>query len=130
MSSKHIVHGELHGSTGSVQTVLFYLAGLKVARTIAANEQLHIDSVHVVAVGAGDVQVFFDDVQGGPSSSSSGIGTIDGGEMIMRGTGAANAVMVQTFPTPRVGFKGATVKVIAPNAVVDVILTGWIEQVL
>ena len=112
------IHGILHSTNASGGVAIpIYADGSLTARTIAADEILHITAYEIYAVATGDAHLFI------------GVdGTIGTGETVARGTVATNTRLAGTRdPAVSMG-KGLTAWLIAANGVVDVTFTGYITK--
>jgi hypothetical protein len=113
------VHGELHSADASGKVaVTLYEAGSNTARTLGSTEYLDVDSIEIITATGGDAYVYLGTVAAG----------LVAGQVVIRGTFAANSGLSMSFDTPRSGAVGKIPVCVAPAGVVDVVLTGRIRK--
>lgn len=120
------VHGELHGTTGTVAEITLYSVvgthGTAGTAGISSSQRLVVTSLCVTCDAAGDCAVFFD----GDNDNQ-----LDAGETIVRFPVTQNGGLERNFVSShirgRVGPWGAKPHVFWPTGTVDVDLVGYIE---
>lgn len=121
------VHGELHSTDASagVEVPLFDVQNANAAYTLQADEYLAVESVFVIAVAGGDVRLFFDNDAGGGVD-------LDAGEVLVRGTFAANGGVERSWSAPffKRGQDGGKLRVVAPVGVIDVEVNAFVRKKL
>ena len=117
------VHGEFTSADASTAAVVTLYTGDGVARALVAGERLVIQSFHVVVGASGLTVTLFDDRDAD--------GTADAGEIIARGTFAANGSLSESGILHYCK-QAVTANVLAPKVKtsgagqVDVVLRGFI----
>lgn len=111
------IRGILHSTDANagVAVPIFDL-GSNTARTLAADEYIEVDGYEFVTVAGGDCYLLI-----GPDAS---LGT---GETVFRGTFAANSGAIKSDVGVS-GVAGATLFLIAPAGVVDVVINGRVMK--
>lgn len=111
--------GEVRSTDASSGVAVpIYEPGKTTALTIAADEYLEVNFVHLVTAAGGDSYLLI--------GADATIGTA---EAVIRGTYAANGGFAGHLDQPKVGAPGETLWVVAPVGVVDVQVRGTIRKV-